>query len=127
MVHYDNRSVHVGSDNKKSRSVHVGSDNKKSTTMTFRIDGNIITKLRSEADNREISLNVLVNQILKRFIEWDLFEPKVGLIPMARAIVIKLFENMSEDAIADMARDVGVNTVREISLFMEHKTDLESF
>ena len=53
--------------------------------------------------------------------------PEVGLIPMARAIVIKLFGNMSEDAIADMARDVGVNTVREISLFMEHKTDLESF
>ena len=115
MVNYDNRSVHVGSDNKKS------------TTMTFRIDGNIITELRNEADNREISLNVLVNQILKRFIEWDLFEPKVGLIPMARAIGIKLFGNMSEDAIADMAQDVGVNTVREISLFMEHKTDLESF
>jgi hypothetical protein len=34
---------------------------------------------------------------------------------------------MSEDEIADMARRVGTNTVRDIALFMKHKIDLESF
>jgi hypothetical protein len=108
-------------------SVPVGNGTKKTTTMTFRIDENIVTKLRDEADNREISLNTLVNQILKRFVEWDLFEPKLGLIPMAKPLVVELFENMSEDEMADMARRVGANTVRDIALFMKHKMDLESF
>jgi len=108
-------------------SVPVGNGTKKTATMTFRIDENIVTKLRDEADNREISLNTLVNQILKRFVEWGLFEPKLGLIPMAKPIVVELFENMSEDEIADMARRVGTNAVRDIALFMKHKMDLESF
>jgi hypothetical protein len=108
-------------------SVPVGNGTKKTATMTFRIDENIVTKLRDEADNREISLNTLVNQILKRFVEWDLFEPKLGLIPMAKPLVVELFENMSENEIADIAKHVGKNTVRDTALFMKHKMDLESF
>jgi hypothetical protein len=115
MVHLDDSSVPVDNGTKKT------------STMTFRIDENIVTKLRDEADNREISLNTLVNQILKRFVEWDLFEPKLGLIPMAKPLVVELFENMSEDEIVDIARRVGKNTVRDTALFMKHKMDLESF
>src|SRR5215208_7714467 len=108
-------------------SVAVGNGTKRTATMTFRIDENIVAKLRDEADNREISLNTLVNRILKRFVEWDLFEPKLGLIPMAKPLVVELFENMSENEIADIAKHVGKNTVRDTALFMKHKMDLESF
>jgi predicted HicB family RNase H-like nuclease len=43
-------------------SIPVGNGTKKTVTITFRIDENVITKLRNEADNREISLNTLANQ-----------------------------------------------------------------
>lgn len=51
----------------------------RTTTMTFRVCVNLIGKLREEAENREISLNALVNQIFKRYVEWDSYEPKVGI------------------------------------------------
>lgn len=108
-------------------SVPVGDGTKKTVTMTFRIDENVITKLRNEADNREISLNTLANQIFKRFVEWGLFEPKLGLIPIPKPILVELFGNMSEDRLLDMANRIGRNTVKDIALFMKQKMDVKSF
>jgi hypothetical protein len=65
--------------------------------MTFRVYETSIRKLREEAENREISLNTLVNQIFKRYAEWGSYEPKVGMIPIAKPVLIQLFENISED------------------------------
>lgn len=103
------------------------SDSKKTITMTFRIDEEVLSKLRSESERKEISLNTCVNQVLRRFVEWDMYESKVGMIPIAKPIVQALFENMSEDEIAEMAKKVGKNAVHDIAFFMKSKMDLESF
>ena len=50
---------------------------KKTVTMTFRLDENSVQKLREESEYRQISLNTLVNQILRRFVEWDMYESKL--------------------------------------------------
>ena len=99
----------------------------KSTTMTFRIYEDLIGRLRREAENDGKSLNILVNQILKRYVEWDSYEAKVGLIPIAKPVLIQLFENISEDKIIEIAVNVGRNAVKEITLFMKHQMNVESF
>jgi hypothetical protein len=58
--------------------------------MTFRVNENLMRKLKEDAEDHEISLNTLVNQIFKRYVEWDSYEPKVGMIPIARPVVIQL-------------------------------------
>ncbi|HEV2192648.1 MAG TPA: hypothetical protein VGR54_03405 [Nitrosopumilaceae archaeon] len=100
---------------------------KKTATMTFRIDEDILNKLRAESENRETSLNTFVNQIFKRYVEWDMFESKVGMIPIAKPIVIELFGKMKKDEVTDMAVRIGKNVVRDIALFMKGDIDLESF
>lgn len=104
-----------------------GSGNKKTVTMTFRIDESVMKVLRAESDEREVSLNTLVNQILKRFVDWDMYEPKVGMIPIAKPIVSALFENIEQGEIVELARKVGKNAVHDIALFMKSKVDLDSF
>jgi len=97
-------------------------------SITFRIEESNIKKLRSEAEGQGVSLNSLVNQILKSFLEWHIFEPKVGMVPIAKPIVQELFTKMSKEQIADIAMRVGKNEVRSAALFMkEGKLDLESF
>ena len=96
-------------------------------TMTFRIDEGVMDVLRSESEKREISLNTMLNQILKRYTEWDMYEPKVGMIPIARPLVAALFERMDEKEIVDIARKVGKNAVHDIALFMKSSMDLQSF
>src|SRR5215203_6726032 len=65
---------------------------KKSRSITFRLDSKVIDELQTEANNREVSLNVLVNQILKRYAEWDRYENKIGMIPVPRVILSNLID-----------------------------------
>jgi hypothetical protein len=99
----------------------------KSLTMTFRLNESVLKKMKEEAENHDISLNTLANQIFKRYVEWDSYEPRLGMIPMARPVVIQLFENISEDKIIDIATKVGRTVVKDIALFMKHKIDIDTF
>jgi hypothetical protein len=65
---------------------------RKTRSVTFRLDSTVIDELQTEANNREISLNVLVNQVLKRYEEWDRYENKIGMIPVPRVILSNLID-----------------------------------
>lgn len=100
---------------------------KRTITMTFRIDERIMEVLKSESEKKEISLNTLMNQILKHYVEWQMYEPKVGMISIARPIASALFDSMSETEIVELAHKVGKNAVHDIALFMKGRVDLPSF
>src|SRR6185437_2929664 len=97
--------------------------NKKTTTMRFRLDDNVLKTLRAESERHQISLNTFVNQLLKHFVEWDMYESKVGMIPIAKPIVIELFNKMSKEEISKMALCTGKNAVYDIALFMKTRMD----
>jgi hypothetical protein len=79
---------------------------KKTRSVTFRLDASVIDELQTEADTREISLNVLVNQVLKRFAEWDRFESKIGMMPVPKIMLSTLI-----DKSISVARDSGIKDV----------------
>lgn len=61
-----------------------GSANGKKKSITFRVDKDALNKIKFESSTKDINLNALVNQILKRYVEWDAFESKVGLVPLSK-------------------------------------------
>ena len=79
---------------------------RKSRSVTFRLDSNVIDELQTEADNREISLNVLVNQVLKRYAEWDRYENKIGMMPVPRMILSNLIDKSISIAKRSGVKDV---------------------
>src|SRR5690349_460572 len=100
---------------------------KKTNTMTFRLDEEIIERLRIESKNREISTNTLVNQALKRFLDWDMYQTKIGLVSINRPVFVEVFGKFTQKEIIEIATRVGKNEVRDIALFMKGKIDLDSF
>jgi len=82
------------------------SQSKKTRSVTFRLDSTVIDELQSEADNREISLNVLVNQILKRYSEWDRFENKIGMMPVPKVILSSLIDKAISVAKSSGIKDI---------------------
>jgi hypothetical protein len=74
--------------------------------MTFRIDSSVIDELQNESDTREISLNVLVNQVLKRYIEWDRYESKIGMMPVPKLMLSTLI-----DKAINVAKSSGIKDV----------------
>lgn len=82
------------------------SQTKKTRSVTFRLDSSVIDELQSEADNKEISLNVLVNQVLKRYSEWDRFENKIGMMPVPKVILSSLIDKAISTAKASGIKDI---------------------
>jgi hypothetical protein len=82
------------------------SQSKKTRSVTFRLDSSVIDELQAEADNREISLNVLVNQILKRYSEWDRFENKIGMMPVPKVILSSLIDKAISVAKSSGIKDI---------------------
>jgi hypothetical protein len=98
-----------------------------STSLTFRLDESNVKKLRIEAQKQGISLNSLMNHILKSFLEWHIFEPKVGFVPILKPVVEELFTKMSEEQITQIAANTGKEEVQNAVYFMKGKIDLDSF
>jgi hypothetical protein len=40
----------------------------------------------------QISLNVLINQVLKRYSEWDSYENRIGMMPVPKAMLTSLID-----------------------------------
>ena len=62
--------------------------------VTYRLPLHIVKELETEAMNRNISHNVLAKQILGKFVSWDRFADKIGIIPVPRKILENLGNKM---------------------------------
>jgi hypothetical protein len=102
-------------------------EKKQGKTITFRIDGDIIDKLDSQAQKREITLNRFVNQILKNFLEWDMLQSQAGMIPIAKPVLSEVFCKMDQQEVINLANQVGKKTMHDTILYMKQKIDVVSF
>ncbi len=111
---------------------------RKTRSVTFRVDSAVIDELQAESDSREISLNVLVNQVLKRYAEWDRYENKIGMMPVPKAMLsilidqsiaiaraegIKDIEHYRADIIRQAAR-IAFDLMKDSVLFMKKQYNL---
>ncbi|HJT10674.1 MAG TPA: hypothetical protein VJ771_07815 [Candidatus Nitrosotalea sp.] len=100
---------------------------KKTSTITFRLDDDVLSRLRDESNKRQVSTNTLANQALRRFLEWDIYEPVSGFVMINKPVFIEVFGKMKQDEVISIASKIGKNEVRDIALFMRGKMDLLSF
>jgi hypothetical protein len=111
---------------------------RKSRSVTFRLDSKIIDELQTEANSREVSLNVLVNQVLKRYAEWDRYENKIGMMPVPRVILSNLIDkaisvakssgikdvDLYRDQIIKQAAELAFTLMKDSVLFMKKQYNL---
>jgi hypothetical protein len=100
----------------------------KSITKSFRLDEDIIRKIDQEARGNDISLNTEINNILRKYVDWDMLADKVGMTPIARPILSEIFQNiMTKEQVIELADKVAKNVIRETAHFMKGSLTLESF
>ena len=105
----------------------ITSNKKKTATITFRFDEELIDKLQKEAKNHQVSTNTLATQALKRFLEWDIYQPRIGLVSLNKPVFIKIFENLKEKDVTEIACSIGKDEMQDVALFMKGQMDVNSF
>ena len=78
----------------------------KTRSITFRLESSIIEELQTEAEYRETSLNVLINQILRRYSNWERYENKMGMIPIPKVMLSGIM-----DEVMKIGKDSGIEDV----------------
>ncbi len=93
-------------------------------SITYRLPAKLVDELETEAMQKNISQNVLVRQILEKYVKWDRFADKIGMIPIPRGILEALGEEMTGDDI-DGVIQVIAPLIKESVMFMKGKYDLK--
>jgi len=87
-----------------------------------------------------VRFNVLVNQVLKRYSDWDRYENRIGMMPVPKAILTSLIDKAIDmakkngikeqdigpfrDQIIKQAAEVAFNIMKDAVLFMKKQYNL---
>ena len=93
-------------------------------SITYRLPAKIVEELETEAMNKNISQNVLVKQILEKYVNWDRFGDKIGMIPIPKGILDSLGAGMDGNDINEIIKSV-LPLIKDTVLFMKGKYDLK--
>jgi hypothetical protein len=99
---------------------------KKETTrsITYRLPAKVVEELETEAMQKNISHNVLVKQILEKYLVWDRFADKIGIIPVPKKILETMGANFDWVQINQVIESIKP-VIKESVLFMKGNYDLK--
>ena len=93
-------------------------------SITYRLPETLINELDGEAKQKKISQNVLVRQILEKYIQWDRYSSKMGMIPVPKEILQTLGDSLDGQDI-DKIINVLFPVIKNTVMFIKGGFDLE--
>ena len=93
-------------------------------SISYRLPEHIIKELEIEAQQKEISQNVLVKQILEKYVGWDRFATNMGIIPVPKEVLRILGEKMDGNAINDVIQGM-TPVIKDWVTFQKGSYDLK--
>ena len=96
----------------------------KTRSVTYRLPVKLVEELEAEAANKNISHNVMAKQILEKYVQWDRFAEKIGIIPVPKKILDTLGIDMTAEEINEII-NVIKPFIKNTVLFIKGKYDLK--
>lgn len=93
-------------------------------SITYRLPEKLINELDAEAKQRKISQNVLVKQILERYVQWDRYSEKIGMVPVPKEIIESLGADLDGRDIDEII-NVVFPMIKNNVMFIKGGYDLE--
>ena len=101
------------------------SPKKESTrSITYRLPEKLVNELETESTQKSISQNVLVKQILEKYVHWDRFSNKIGMIPVPKKILESLGAELDGTDI-DQIITLMFPMIKDVVLFIKGGYDLK--
>ena len=96
----------------------------KTRSVTYRLPVKLVEEIETEAMNKNISHNVMARQILEKYVQWDRFADKIGIIPVPKKILDTLGIEMTSAEINEII-NVIKPVIKDTVLFIKGKYDLK--
>ena len=96
----------------------------KTRSVTYRLPVRLVEEIEAEAMNNNVSHNVMARQILEKYVQWDRFADKIGIIPVPKKILDTLGIEMTAEEINEII-NVIKPVIKDTVLFIKGKYDLK--
>jgi len=96
----------------------------KTRSVTYRLPVKLVEEIETEAMNHSVSHNVMARQILEKYVQWDRFATKIGIIPVPKKILDTLGIEMTAEEINEII-NVIKPVIKDTVLFIKGKYDLK--
>ena len=93
-------------------------------SITYRLPEKLVSELETEATQKSISQNVLVKQILEKYVQWDRFSSKIGMIPVPKGILESLGDELDGQDIDEIIT-LMFPMIKDTVLFIKGGYDLK--
>src|SRR5712692_3330102 len=93
----------------------------RSTTRTLRLESELDEGLSKLADRDNISVNLLINKALTRYVEWDVNSEKFGLVSVSKRLMRSLFEYVTDKEVRELGTRSGKEGGPEMVTFFYKK------
>ena len=97
-----------------------------STTRSFRVDMELSKVLDEESERMGVSVNALVNMILKRYSEFTRFLSKIDLVVINRELLKSLFDSYPDEDLYSLGISAGEVIPRDTILFWKKTINFDS-
>jgi hypothetical protein len=98
-------------------------NNKATINCSCRMDKETYNLLVGDAEEKGISINSLINSVIKRHLMWDRYAEEMGLVPLTKRTLKKIFKTMDNETIRKIAQDVGGTVPQELIYLSYDKFD----
>jgi hypothetical protein len=95
-------------------------------SITFRISGDILLALRQLSQEEGMSLNTLVNNVLRSYIDWESIAVKAGFGVFQKEVVRQAINALDEPTLTSIAANTA-DAYKDMLLLMKGSLDLDSF
>lgn len=99
---------------------------RKTRSVSYRIDAKVLEEIEREARLRETSANVLVNQVLHRYVEFDRYQQRLSILPAPKQLLIDVINGCNDKEIRFFAERT-FRILKDSVIFMRKRQDLASF
>ena len=96
----------------------------KTRSITYRLPVKLVEEIETEAMSHNVSHNVMARQILEKYIQWDRFADKIGIIPVPKKILDTLGIDMDTKEVNEIINIIKP-VIKDTVLFIKGKYDLK--
>lgn len=96
------------------------------TCATFRLPKEKLEQLRKVSQTKNVTPNTLVNQIINSYLDWHSRAAHAKLYYLPKSFLVRLLNELTDDELNELARDVAKNDLVDISLFLRGEFNLDS-
>ena len=106
--YWDGHAIWLTIDDKESKKYISQTQNSKEFAgepLELELEQDVLNHIIHQAEDLGISLNSYINQILKKYFQWNSFQAKSNLVLLPRPVVKEAFDKLTSEQIIFMAKN----------------------